>query len=303
VDAAEKVDPATLSSELFDLLHRLDPDHVASREHDRSLDAAFRASTLLDGWVKVDGLLPPTVGQALCAALAAARQRPVPVAHGDAARNGAVDGGRGGAHDGVNDNAEETAHLRTSRRNVDALAVILAAAASAEGDNRLPSVHGARPVLHVHVSAESLAQGTAPGWLETATGGRLVPVTAAAAERLSCDAVRQVLVRATDGTVDAISSRHRIVPGMMRRAILQRDNLICRFPGCSSGIHEVHHVVPWARGGLTVSSNLMGLCSFHHHLVHDGGWTVAGDANRVITLRSPRGRLSLSPLPTRSRRC
>lgn len=318
VDAAEKVDPGVLSHELFDLLHRLDPDHVTDRENDRFLDAAFRASTLLDGWVKVDGLLPPDVGQALCAALAAARAR---------CRSSATDGSESAAGDGhsagaggagsvddahgaarrASDHAQPSidpvSAVRASRRNVDALALILSAAASAHGPDGLPSRHGSRPVTHVHVSAESLTSGTAPGWIEAATGGRLIPVTAAAAERLSCDAVRRVLVTAENGTVDAISILNRTVPGMMRRVIVQRDHRVCRFPGCDSAIHEVHHVVPWSRGGRTTSSNLIGLCYFHHHLVHDGGWTLDGDANRQITIRSPRGQSLRSPVPSEHRRC
>ena len=40
----------------------------------------------------------------------------------------------------------------------------------------------------------------------------------------------------------------------------------------------------------TDSCNLAGLCWEHHHLIHDGGWTIDGNADRELTFTSPYGR-------------
>ena len=39
---------------------------------------------------------------------------------------------------------------------------------------------------------------------------------------------------------------------------------------------HAHHVVHWAKGGETSLDNLVSLCHFHHHTVHEGGWNVKG---------------------------
>jgi hypothetical protein len=62
-------------------------------------------------------------------------------------------------------------------------------------------------------------------------------------------------------------------------------------PGCKrhAGVHA-HHVVHWARGGPTTLENLIELCSYHHHLVHEGGWTVEILALGEVRFRRPDGR-------------
>jgi hypothetical protein len=189
-----------------------------------------------------------------------------------------------------------------SQRNVDALQHVLGVAASLTGPAGLASVHGSRPVLHVQVSTQTLIEGSAPGWLEHIAGGRVTPVTASAAQRLACDAVTRVIVIDQTGTVDAISAAHRVIPAVMRRIVRVRDDGTCRFPGCRSRIHEVHHVVHWAHGGPTTSSNLTGLCYHHHRLVHEGGWSITGNANQQITFTSTLGHRYPSRPPDRTPR-
>ena len=50
----------------------------------------------------------------------------------------------------------------------------------------------------------------------------------------------------------------------------------CAFPGClHTRFLHAHHIKHWLHGGETRLDNLVLLCSFHHHLVHEGGWTIS----------------------------
>ncbi len=52
----------------------------------------------------------------------------------------------------------------------------------------------------------------------------------------------------------------------------------------------MHHVVPWEHGGPTDLDNLLPLCEReHHHLVHEGHWTLTLDHDRTVTIHRPDG--------------
>jgi hypothetical protein len=63
----------------------------------------------------------------------------------------------------------------------------------------------------------------------------------------------------------------------------------------------MHHVVPWEHGGSTDLDNLVPLCSKCHHLVHDAGWQLTMDADRVVTIRRPDGTHAARGEPPRVR--
>ncbi|MEJ7690838.1 MAG: HNH endonuclease signature motif containing protein [Nocardioidaceae bacterium] len=50
----------------------------------------------------------------------------------------------------------------------------------------------------------------------------------------------------------------------------------CVFPGCErpAAWTEAHHIIAWADGGPTDINQGCLLCSFHHHLIHQGQWAV-----------------------------
>ena len=60
-----------------------------------------------------------------------------------------------------------------------------------------------------------------------------------------------------------------------------------RFAAC-----RIHHVDWWDHHGPTDLANLLPLCAHHHHLVHEGGWTLTLKPDRTITLRRPDGSLA-----------
>jgi len=64
-------------------------------------------------------------------------------------------------------------------------------------------------------------------------------------------------------------SRHVTEP--QRRELLRRDAYRCASPDCPHHVWlQVHHVVFYCRGGVTVPDNLLVLCSTCHALVHKG---------------------------------
>jgi hypothetical protein len=51
----------------------------------------------------------------------------------------------------------------------------------------------------------------------------------------------------------------------------------CAFPDCRVSVQRchAHHVAEWvAHHGTTDLDNLVLLCSRHHHVVHEAGWTI-----------------------------
>ncbi|MDP8955449.1 MAG: HNH endonuclease [Actinomycetota bacterium] len=64
----------------------------------------------------------------------------------------------------------------------------------------------------------------------------------------------------------------------------------CRFPNCGrpAGWCEIHHIKHWADGGKTSLQNLELQCDPHHHLLHEGKFTLkVVDGRRVY--RRPDG--------------
>jgi hypothetical protein len=53
---------------------------------------------------------------------------------------------------------------------------------------------------------------------------------------------------------------------------------------------DAHHLKHWANGGETSLANLTLLCTHHHTLLHEGGFTIHDDEHGGIYFRRPDGR-------------
>jgi len=74
------------------------------------------------------------------------------------------------------------------------------------------------------------------------------------------------------------------------RALVARDKS-CAFPGCHhTRFVDAHHVQHWSAGGETSLDNLMLLCSQHHKLVHEVGFTTQRDYQNHWFFKRPDGR-------------
>lgn len=169
-------------------------------------------------------------------------------------------------------------------RRADAL-VSMARAALADGE--ATGSDGEPCEVVVHVDVESLADQQVHDRCELEGGPVIAPETV---RRLGCDgSVVRIIER--DGRPLSVGRRKRTVPAPLRRALRSRDQG-CRFPGCT---HErflhAHHIQHWARGGETTLDNLIQLCSYHHRLVHEGGFAVERTGKSEARFRRPDGRV------------
>ena len=103
-------------------------------------------------------------------------------------------------------------------------------------------------------------------------------VSAETLRRVACDC--GLVAVGHDGQALNIGRRARSIPPAIRRALMLRDHG-CAFPGCThTRFLHAHHLQHWLHGGPTSLDNLVMLCSFHHHLVHEGGWRISAAADR-----------------------
>ena len=145
--------------------------------------------------------------------------------------------------------------------------------------NRLPEASDNYLVV-VHTDEESLRGGVGRSDLPIET-----------VKRLTCDGSVVKIVEDHEGTPLDVGRKQRVVSTKLRRALWSRDRG-CTFPGCRNRLYvHAHHVEHWATGGETDVGNLMLLCSHHHRLVHEGGFTIERDAaDRPFFVR-PDGRV------------
>jgi hypothetical protein len=144
----------------------------------------------------------------------------------------------------------------------------------------------------VHVDAATLASDDVVERSELADGPTLPPETV---RRLGCDAAVVRIVE-RDGQPLTVGRRTRTVPPALRRALRSRDDG-CQFPGCThQHFLHAHHIQHWARGGPTTLENLVQLCSYHHRLVHEGGFRVERSGQGAVRFRRPDGR-TIAPAP------
>ncbi len=126
-------------------------------------------------------------------------------------------------------------------------------------------------------------------------GANLSPETA---RRLACDAATYTIAVGPDGTPRLVGKATKTVSRRLRRELGIRDDGQCQFPGCGLAGHlHAHHIIHREHHGPNTLENLLTLCSFHHRLVHEGGYRIELLMGQVIVHRP--GRPALTHTPTR----
>lgn len=196
-------------------------------------------------------------------------------------------------------NQQAGAPTSWDRLTVDSLVAAVQADAGATGGPRTASA------VVVHVGLERLTGTDEAGLCETDSG---VPVPVATARRLACESDIIPVVLDGRGIVLDEGRAKRLATAQQRTAI-EAMQATCCHPDCTVSVDEcrIHHLDPWEAGGPTDLANLVAVCEVHHHLVHEGGWSLAMTADRVATWTQPDGRVYstgsvLDRDPTRHRR-
>ncbi|HET6777221.1 MAG TPA: DUF222 domain-containing protein [Actinomycetota bacterium] len=170
-------------------------------------------------------------------------------------------------------------------RRADALVAVASTSLAGDSD---PD----RATVVVHAPLEALVSGEAGCELE---GGG--PIHAETARRLLCSGRVQAVIENGLGHPIGVGRMAREPSAWMLRQLRYSDSE-CRFPGCGSRrFTQAHHIVWWERGGRTDLDNLLLLCTFHHRLVHEHGWTVSRAEERTVEWIHPDGTRYRGPAP------
>ncbi|WP_167046322.1 HNH endonuclease signature motif containing protein [Salinibacterium sp. ZJ454] len=134
---------------------------------------------------------------------------------------------------------------------------------------KAPSIGGASPTVLVSVKAEDLNSGRGPGWID----GLTTPISMAAINQLTCTGGIQPVRFDSFGRIIELGTKQRVFTPAQRRAINLRDGscICCNIP---AGWTEIHHVLDWAKNGLTHTDNGVSLCWFHHRTIETSGWDI-----------------------------
>jgi hypothetical protein len=176
---------------------------------------------------------------------------------------------------------------RTQRqRNHDALEELVDAGLEHMDD--LPPVGGERPRVVVHIDYRHLA-GLVEAHAAVATLGSGTDISAQTARRLACDAQILPVVLGGNSEVLDIGSASRHPTTAITRATYIRDGGRCTFPGCTNRRLRQHHMKFWSQWHQTSYDVMAWVCSFHHWLVHEGGWSMRRERGRIYVWTSPIG--------------
>lgn len=101
------------------------------------------------------------------------------------------------------------------------------------------------------------------------------PILDETLRRIGCGAQLVRIVTAGPDRVLNLGRSRRLASPAQNLARMARDGG-CLFTGCDKPPEwtEAHHENPWALGGGTDLDDLLSFCRFHHHLFHEGGWTL-----------------------------
>lgn len=185
----------------------------------------------------------------------------------------------GGAQEDVPAGTPEEERTPVVARRADALVQV---AESYNASASSAATGGDQHLIHVHVSAQQPRHAC----LEH-DGLPVGDVPAETAKRLACDCSRVMIWEDDHGAPLAIGRKSRSIPPAIRRALRVRDKG-CRFPGCThKRFTHAHHIQHWSDGGETKLDNLVTLCSSHHRLVHEGGFSVTSTGKNEFRFLKP----------------
>ena len=143
----------------------------------------------------------------------------------------------------------------------------------------------------VLIDLDAIIDGAATvddGTRRTAETHRGTPLPVETIRRLACEA--GIIPVVLDGAGQALDvGRERRLATRAQRTALRAMYPTCAMdPDCQVPFDDcqIHHIDPWTNGGRTDLDRMCPGCTKHHHLVHEGGWTL---------VRNPDGTWHLTP--------
>lgn len=126
------------------------------------------------------------------------------------------------------------------------------------------------------------------GALDTDTDRTIV--SSDTVRRMACDCNVHRYITNPLGTVIDYGRASRVVSDTLFDTLLIRDHG-CRWPGCGipAGGCDAHHAQHWLDDGETKPDNLVLLCWFHHHLLHEQHWSIEPLGGGHFNLNDPHG--------------
>ena len=180
------------------------------------------------------------------------------------------------ARDSTASQTPELADEPWSAQQADALITVASDYLSGSGEATTGTTDNYQVTIHVDRSA-----------LASNDGRSYLPIESV--KRLCCDGDAVVIVENEKGEPLSVGRKTRTVPTAIKRALRARDKG-CRFPGCHhKRFVDAHHVQHWSAGGETSLDNLLLLCSRHHQLVHEGGFSIERDYQNRWFFKRPDG--------------
>jgi hypothetical protein len=159
---------------------------------------------------------------------------------------------------------------------------VIAATSGGPGTERVPEIS-------VLVDHDTLMAGWHARSICETDDGIALPVETV--RRMCCDAdILPVVLNGAGEVLDVGRSRRTATRG--QRRALQAMHRTCTHPDCGVVFSacDIHHIAWWGRDdGPTDIDNLLPICEKHHHLIHEGGWTLTMTPDRVATWTRPDG--------------
>lgn len=246
---AARMSPDEFAKNLRDLVHHIERDQGIERDRRQRNQTRLTKTVDREGMYVVNARLHPELGHAVFNMLDAETTKLVK-AGGD--------------------------------RSVDRAAV----AAEALGNLVTGGHQAVRPheaEIRIHIDSTTLVDGPHTDSVCEFDDGS--PVPPPSVRRMVCNGTIVPIVIDTNGVVLDAGRDKRLANRHQRRA-LRAMYAACAFHGCDVPFNrcEIHHLDPWELGGSTDLDRLLPLCSRHHHVIHEPGWTLDLSPDRTLTI-------------------
>lgn len=148
---------------------------------------------------------------------------------------------------------------------------------------------GAEADIIVLIDADTITDGPHDHSRCHTADGHDIPV--ASVRRLLCSAVQRLTIVGASGEVLDLGTASA-QPNRAQRRALQAMYSTCAWDGCDVAFSrcEIHHLQFRRFGGPTDLDNLAPLCVRHHHMVHEGRWSISlVGPERTLRIHRPDG--------------